>query len=412
MDAGLKWLFLDINAYFASCEQQARPELRGRPIAIRPVAADTTCCIAVSYQAKAYGVRTGMSIRQARQACPHILFVEARPRLYVEIHHRIVAAIERCIPIDQILSCDEFSCRLVGRQCQPEQAAEIAYAIKQELRTVVGTTLRCSIGLGPNRLLAKIAGEMQKPDGFMVLDRRELPHALHCLSLSAVPGIGRRMEKRIRAAGIETMQQLTALPREAMSRLWGGVLGDRMWLLLRGEDLPDQPTRPQQTLSRQHILPPTCRTPEIARDIACKMLHAIAVRLRRQRCRAAGLWLQVGYEDRGNAFQGQIRFAPCNDTFTLQAHMDELWKTAIGKPSDLTVVLTGLISDDDVLDLFPSAAPSLARNKATTTMDKLNARYGSKALYLGSTASVRDEAPTRISFGVPPSLADFEAEDS
>ncbi len=405
-------MFLDLNAYFASCEQQARPDLRGRPIAIRPVAADTTCCIAVSYQAKAYGVRTGMSIRQARAACPHIVFVESRPRLYVEFHHRIVAAIERCIPVDQVLSCDEFSCRLIGSQCRPDRAAEIAYAVKQELRSAAGTTLRCSIGLGPNRLLAKIAGEMQKPDGFMLLDRRELPHALHCLPLSAIPGIGRRMEKRIRAAGIETMQQLTTLPREAMSRLWGGVLGDRMWLLLRGEDLPEQPAKPQQTLSRQHILPPNCRTPESARDIACKMLHAIAVRLRRQRCRAAGLWLQIGYEDRGNAFQGQIRFAPCNDTFTLQAHIDELWKSAKGnKPSDLTVVLTGLTSLDDSIDLFASTAPATARNKATSTMDDLNARYGSNAIYLGSTAAVRDEAPTRISFGPPPSLTDFDLED-
>ncbi len=408
VDASLRWMFLDLNAYFAACEQESRPELRGRPIAIRPVAAESTCCIAVSYQAKAYGVRTGMSIRQAREACPHLVFVEARPRLYVEFHHRIVRAIERCVPVEQVLSVDEFSCRLLGSQCRPESASAIAYAVKQELRNV-GTTLRCSIGLGPNRLLAKIAGEMQKPDGLMLLDRSELPEALHCLPLSAIPGVGRRMEKRLQREGITSVRQLTELSRQAMNCLWGGVLGDRMWLSLRGEDLPDPPPKPQASLSRQHILPPACRSLESAREISCKMLHAIAIRLRRQRCRAGGMWLQVGFESRGRAFQGSIRMAPCSDTFTLQAHLAELWKSIPpGTPSDLTVVLTDLLHEEDP-GLFPEAEASAARDSASLAVDALNARFGQHAVYLGSIARVREEAPTRISFGPPPPLADFDA---
>jgi DNA polymerase-4 len=88
------------------------PELRGQPIAIVPIRVETQtgCCIAVSYQAKAYGVKTGFSVADAKLLCPHIILVEARPRLYVEYHHRIAAAIERCIPIQQVMSCDEFAC--------------------------------------------------------------------------------------------------------------------------------------------------------------------------------------------------------------------------------------------------------------------------------------------------------------
>jgi len=225
------------------------------------VEAQTGCCIAVSYQANAYGVKTGFSVADAKLLCPHIILVGARPRLYVEYHHRIAAAIERCIPIQQIMSCDEFACQLLGRERTLLRATAIAYEIKRELRTV-GITLRCSVDLAPNRQLAKIAGDMQKPDGLMIFERRHLPQALYSLELADIPGIGKRMEQRILADGIPTMRQLCALTRERMHTKWGGVLGDRLWLWLRGEDFLEPPARPRQTLSRQHILPPDCRTPE------------------------------------------------------------------------------------------------------------------------------------------------------
>ena len=209
VDSAINWLFVDLNSYFASIEQELCPELRGQPIAIVPIRieAQTGCCIAVSYQAKAYGVKTGFSVADAKLLCPHIILVEARPRLYVEYHHRIAAAIERCIPIQQVMSCDEFACQLLGRERTLLRATAIAYEIKRELRTV-GITLRCSVGLAPNRLLAKIAGDMQKPDGLMIFERRYLPQALYSLELADIPGIGKRMEQRVLAEGITTMRQL------------------------------------------------------------------------------------------------------------------------------------------------------------------------------------------------------------
>ena len=130
------WLFADMNAFFASIEQELRPELRGQPIGIVPIEAETACCIAASYQAKAYGVKTGIRLDEALTLCPHLIAVQARPGLYVEYHHRIAAAIERCIPIQQVMSCDEFACQLMGTECKLERAVDIAYAIKSELRTV------------------------------------------------------------------------------------------------------------------------------------------------------------------------------------------------------------------------------------------------------------------------------------
>ncbi len=112
----LNWLFVDLNSYFASVEQQVRPDLRGRPVGVVPMTADTTCCIAASYEAKAYGVKTGTVVADAKRMCPGLVLVEARHELYVEYHHRIVEAVESCLPVTTVLSIDEMACRLMGRE--------------------------------------------------------------------------------------------------------------------------------------------------------------------------------------------------------------------------------------------------------------------------------------------------------
>ena len=112
----LNWLFVDMNSYFASVEQDTRPELRGRPVAIVPMMADTTCCLAASYEAKAFGVKTGTIVADAKRLCPGLVLVEARHELYVQYHHRIVEAVESCLPVTAVLSVDEMACRLMGRE--------------------------------------------------------------------------------------------------------------------------------------------------------------------------------------------------------------------------------------------------------------------------------------------------------
>jgi len=400
------WLFADLNAFFASIEQELRPELRGQPIGIVPIDAKTACCIAASYQAKAYGVKTGIRLDEAKVLCPHLIVVQARPRLYIEYHHHIAAAIERCIPIHTVMSCDEFACQLMGRECRLDRAVEIAYAVKAELRTV-GKTLRCSIGLAPNRLLAKVAGDLTKPDGLMIFERRHLPRALFGLALSDIPGIGGRMEERIRAEGITTMRELCGLSRERMHGVWGSVLGDRLWHWLRGADFLEPPARPLQTLSRQHILPPDCRTPERARAITVKLLHSTARRMRRNKLWAGGVSLRVGFYDSA-AFEGVVRIPRCCDSHTLQEHLIELWKRVPSHtPSDIAVILTHLDTAPEP-DLFAPDSQDSERARVTAALDSMNARYGLNTVYLGSIHDVRKQAPTRIPFGPPPPLEEFD----
>ena len=134
----LRALYVDFNSYFASVEQQERPELRGRPIGVLPVVAETTCCIAASYEAKKFGVKTGTPVREARKLCPDILFVEARPALYIHYHHRLVEIVESCTPVDRTLSIDEMVCKLTGSQQQRGNALSLAVRIKQAIREHVG----------------------------------------------------------------------------------------------------------------------------------------------------------------------------------------------------------------------------------------------------------------------------------
>src|SRR5437764_1119298 len=135
------WLFLDLDSYFASCEQQARPDLRGKPVGIVPMVAETTCCLAASRQAKKHGIKTGTLVAEARLLCPDITFVVARHDLYTHYHKIIVEAVSACIPIDSVLSIDEMICKLTGSQRELSNALVLAEKIKTTLRHTVGEFL-------------------------------------------------------------------------------------------------------------------------------------------------------------------------------------------------------------------------------------------------------------------------------
>jgi DNA polymerase-4 len=284
----VRWLFLDLNSYFASVEQELQPLLRGRPVAVVPLMADTTCCIAASYEAKAFGVKTGTQVGEAKKMCPGITLVEARHELYVEYHHRIVQAVERFVPVASVMSIDEMACRLIGREQPLLAALDLARRIKAGIREHAGATLRCSIGLAPNRYLSKIASDMEKPDGLVALTPDILEAALLQLKLRDLPGIGARMEKRLHECGIQTMAQLHALDREAMNNVWGGIGGEKLWHWLRGEDFEDAELEHAKSIGNSHVLSPELRNPDGAYAVVSKLLHKTAMRLR-----AAHLWATI-----------------------------------------------------------------------------------------------------------------------
>ncbi len=191
----LNWLFVDLNSYFASVEQEVRPELRGRPVAVVPMMADTTVAIAASYEAKAYGVKTGTLVGDAKRMCPDLVLIEARHELYVDYHHRIVEAVESCLPVTAVLSIDEMACRLMGRERPLLAALELGRKVKAAIRERVGPMLRSSVGLATNRYLAKVASDMEKPDGLVALPLDLLPEALRQLSIRGPLSLAGRSDR-------------------------------------------------------------------------------------------------------------------------------------------------------------------------------------------------------------------------
>ena len=162
--------------------------MQGRPLGVIPFAgAVQSCVIAASALAKGAGVTTGMAIADARRRCPGIALVPQQPDLYTGIHHRIVVAVLDVLPIDAVCSIDELAAT-VGPCDVP---AALAHQIKQRFRDAVGECVACSIGYAPNRWLAKIAADLDKPDGLTVLHPRDLPGRLLTLDLEDLPGVAR-----------------------------------------------------------------------------------------------------------------------------------------------------------------------------------------------------------------------------
>ncbi len=422
-DSSLNWLFVDLNSYFASCEQEARPELRGRPVGVVPMMADTTCCIAASYEAKAFGVRTGTIVADAKRLCPDIVLVEARHEIYTDYHHRVVEAVESCVPVTAVCSIDEMACRLIGRERPLLAAIDLGMRVKQTIRERVGPMLRSSVGLATNRYLAKIASDMEKPDGLVALPLDILPEALHQLTLRDLPGIGARTEKRLNEKGLHTMDQLLALNCEESGEIWGSVWGQRLWHWLRGEDFEMAELEHQKSISHSHVLAPEMRTPEKAWAVAHKLLHKAAMRLRSQGLWASNIGLAIGFAvPRGEntpvsrfgvparGWRSEIKLHECQDNQTLIAALRRLWDSQPSgaqyqHPYFIGVQLNNLIPDRlHTLALFDGLEEEQTRTRLLATMDQINDKYGMSTLAPAAMLTAYKAAPTRIAFNSIPDL--------
>lgn len=394
---------LDMNSYFASVEQQFRPELRGRPVAVVPVMAENTCAIAASYEAKRYGVRTGTRVYDARRLCPGLEIVEARPPLYVQTHEKILAAVDSVLPVHKVTSIDEMFCKMGLRQRELDEAFSVAQQVKEAIHEQVGEHLLCSIGLAPNRFLAKIAGKMQKPDGLTALSQEDLPHKLYSLSLRDLTGIGKRMHARLERHGISTVEQLCACSRDQLRRIWKGVVGERWWYALRGYDLPETPTR-RRTLGHSHVLPPEFRTPEGAKAVLIRLVHKAAARLRKLGYWAGGMAVSLSYARR-EKWKSATPLVPCQDTQTMVQALSALWKlrSAAGTPHKVAVVLYDLVHD--TCRTPPLFTEDSRRTGLAQAMDIVNGRFGSNAVYLAAMHRSLHTAPSRIAFTHIPDIS-------
>jgi DNA polymerase-4 len=392
----LRALIVDFNSFFASVEQQLRPELRGRPVAVAPVKAETTCAIAASYEAKKFGVKTGTMIAEARRMCPGLVVVTARPPLYVKMHHELKEAIDACMHIESVGSIDEMECDLTGVWRQKEKAIELALTIKRTIAEQVGEHMRCSIGIAPNQLLAKLASDLQKPDGLVVIEEHELPQRLYGRKLQDFSGISHAMEARLRSHGIETVEQMCAASKEEMRAAWEGVTGEWMWRALRGENVRWVHGE-NRTIGHSHVLAPKLRNDTDARAVLHRLLQKAAMRLRKIRYFAGGLALSVKYLNR-ERWGEAVNFLESQDTLEFLHVLNQLWERRPkhgGTPLLVGVTLFGLKPEQNVTrPLFGDEN----REKLHSTVDALNAVLGNNTVYFGGAHTALDSSPMRIAF--------------
>lgn len=400
----LRVLFLDMNSFFASVEQQLCPELRGKPIAVVAVDTDSTACLAASYEAKAFGVKTGTGVGEARRMCPGLRVVLTRPQEYVKFHHLVLAAADTVLPIAGVHSVDEFSCRLLGKEREPARAWELGARMKKAIKERVGECMRCSVGVAPSRFLAKVAAEMQKPDGLTMVEQHELPQRLFSLSLRDLPGVGARMEERLLRAGVASVEQLCTMSKENARGAWGNVWGETIWRWMHGEEYPE-PARPVRSIGHQHVLPPKLRNDADARGVAVRLLHKAAARARHGNYWARRMTVWVRLMGGSGGWSGSMVFPECNDTPTLMEMLGKIWSAS---PREGTPLAVGVTLED--VAPVGSATERLfeetrRRDRLSRAMDKANLRHGRNSVHLGSMERDRHAAPTGIAFNTIPDLA-------
>jgi DNA polymerase IV len=398
----LRWLVLDLNSFFASCEQQEAPELRGRPLIVVQTMAETTCAIAASYPAKAFGINTGTLVHEARQLCPNLKLVQANHKLYVDYHHRILKAIDKHIPVEEVMSIDEVACRLDKVQQQAAVARKLALEIKHEIQTQVGECLTSSIGISANKLLAKLASNMQKPDGLVILPVDELPRAILHLELRDIPGIGPNMAERLQKADISDIGTLWKTDASRLRLIWGGVAGDKMHALLHGEDIVT-PKHARSSISHQHVLAPNIRTKQKSAAVVRRLLVGAAQRLRGDGffCRRLSVEVKWLGRDR-DVWIGKRAFFETQDTGFLLHILQEIWDEVPNlKPLRVGVALSDLASEQTHQpDLFDR--PTDARLVAA--IDELNVKFGKGAVTYGAASA---DQTSKIAFQRVPKVKEF-----
>lgn len=413
----LRWLYVDFNSYFASVEQQMDPRLRGRPVAVIPVETESTSAIAASYEAKKFGIRTGTPVWEARKRCPDLICVLGRHDKYVEYHHALIDEINQHIPVDDVCSIDEMACRLMNNENTPARVTQIAQSIKAGIAKNVGAYLRCSIGVASNKYLAKVATDLQKPDGLTILPPHEVPGRLLGLQLRDFPGIGPNMEQRLHRAGLYDVPTLYKYDAKHLRAIWGSLWGEKMWYLIRGYELTEEETE-RNSIGHSQVLSPDNRPPAKAYLIARRLTVKAAARLRRMGYCTGRISLSVRVDDGPRyAAESALRRA-VEDSFTLLAELESLWQSLVPdirgrRLKKVSVTFSGLVRPDAVQeDLFdrPSEADETRRKKnekMSRAIDKLNHKYGRDTVSVGTVPDSAAFTGTKVAFTRIPDLEEF-----
>lgn len=382
-------LYIDMNSFFACVEQQVHPSLSGKPVAITAVDAESGAVVAASYEAKAKGVGVGTRIYEARQLCPGIVFLPSRHRLYVRANQKIAEVVDRVAELERIRSIDEFQVVLGGSTATLEGALALGKEIKRAICSEVGSELRCSIGIGPNHLLAKIAGKLEKPDGLQWLAPENMPDRIAHLKLDDLPGISRGVKHKLYRSYIWDIPALYALDPRHARMIWRSVEGERFIRALQGENIPLLGTK-RGGYGQSKVLGPEHRPIPKARLVGRWLVEKAAARLRRDAYCAGRFSLSAHFYD-CDGWSGSKTTMHTQDTRQFLEIYDALWlrmaQRRFGPCSSVSIHLGDVLplkerSGELFLPLEPGRQTK--KERLSQTIDGLNRRYGKKVADFGT----------------------------
>jgi DNA polymerase-4 len=393
-------LHVDMNAFFASVEQQANPALRGKPIAVVGGGGRTVITTS-SYEARAKGVKTGMAIWEGKRCCPELIIVVGDNRKYTHTSTKINEIFRDFTPEVEAFSIDESWLDVTHSLGIFGSAINIAYLIKSRIRHSFGIT--CSIGIAPNKLLAKLASDMQKPDGLTVIESESVAGVLERMPIKELCGIGRKMERHLNMMSIYTCGELGRCDENRLTRRFG-IIGKRLQEMGQGIDNSAVVMFGKQddvkSVGHSRTLERDISDPGEIRRFLLQLSEMVGSRSRRYNLCGKTIHLYVRYADFFSSWGKQT---------TLKNYInlsDEIYKTALSiidtvkleQPVRLLgVSLSNLKHQAEQLPLFENERKKLFASQA---MDKVNDRFGAMAVTFGSLLSGREKAGNHV---IPPS---------
>jgi DNA polymerase-4 len=368
-------MHLDMNAFFASVEQACNPSLRGKPIAVVGSAKRTVVTTA-SYEARRYGVKTGMNRYEAKKACPSLIFVIGDNRKYIDTSVRVLDILKDYSPAIEVYSIDEAFADLTGCETLLGSPEDISRSIKERIRSTLGLT--CSIGVAPNKLLAKLASDMKKPDGLVVIREEDVEGVLKDLPAGELWGIGPRLTAHLALLGVKTCGELASCPASILRERFG-IIGERLKLMGRGIDsspvVPAGEEEEAKSVGHSTTLPKDVSDREEIKRYLLKLSEMVGNRARGHKLKGRKVTLTIRYPDFYTFSKQKSLSSPANDTRVIfQSALSILegirLKTAVRL---LGVSISELTKDLKQMELFDGER---RRERLLDAVDSINGRFG------------------------------------
>jgi DNA polymerase IV len=376
-------LHVDMDAFYASVEQHDVPALKGKPVIVGWEGARGVVA-AASYEVRAFGVHSAMPMRAALQRCPHAVCVRPRMPRYQEVSRTVFGVFHEITPLVEGLSLDEAFLDVTASQAPLGGAIEIAQRIKGRIRELTGLT--ASVGVAANKLVAKIASDLHKPDGLTVVTAQSQRALLDALSVRKLPGLGRKTGARVEAAGIRTLGELRSAPDALLWPLFGRYSA---WMRERASGIDERPVQPdleEKSLSAEDTFETDLAEPRVLQRQLARLADLAASRLRARELMAGCIGVKIRRGD-FTTFTRQRAVAPptCEGRAIAGVAAELLMRWLAANPGAklrlLGVVLTELTPAAQ-LGLFEEARP---QSRVDATLDEARARFGMRALRRGNT---------------------------